>query len=66
MPAFGHDGILTAAQIATVAEYVRSLSGLEVPKDADLAAGADDLRRTMRRPATAMPARATANSARPT
>jgi cytochrome c oxidase cbb3-type subunit 3 len=40
MPAFGRDGILTTAQIHTVAYYVRSLSGLEVPASADLAAGA--------------------------
>ena len=39
MPAFGRDGILKAAQIYNVAYYVRSLSGLEVPQDADLAAG---------------------------
>ncbi len=39
MPAFGKDGILTAAQIYNVAYYVRSLSGLAVPQDANLAAG---------------------------
>jgi cytochrome c oxidase cbb3-type subunit 3 len=39
MPSFGRDGILTTAQIHDVAYYVRSLSGLEVPGDADLAAG---------------------------
>jgi cytochrome c oxidase cbb3-type subunit 3 len=40
MPAFGRDGILTDEEITTVANYVRSLSGLEVPASADLAAGA--------------------------
>jgi len=39
MPAFGRDGLLTTAQIYDVAYYVRSLSGLEVPDGADLAAG---------------------------
>ena len=39
MPAFGKDGILTSAQIYEVAYYVRSLSGLEVPQNADLEAG---------------------------
>lgn len=39
MPAFGRDGILTTGQIYDVAYYVRSLSGLEVPQGADLAAG---------------------------
>jgi cytochrome c oxidase cbb3-type subunit 3 len=39
MPAFGRDGLLTTAQIYDVAYYVRSLSGLEVPEGADLAAG---------------------------
>ena len=28
MPAFGHDGMLKPDEIATVADYVRSLSGL--------------------------------------
>lgn len=40
MPAFGADDFLTRAEILTVAHYVRSLSGLEIPEDADLAAGA--------------------------
>lgn len=40
MPAFGHDGILKADEISTVADYVRSLSGLEVTKGADLKKGA--------------------------
>ncbi len=40
MPAFGRDGILTDEEIAAVANYVRSLSGLEVPASADLTAGA--------------------------
>ena len=31
MPSFGHDGILTPAQVGDVASYVRSLSGLEKP-----------------------------------
>ncbi len=39
MPAFGKDGILTSAQIYEVAYYVGSLSGLEVPQNADLEAG---------------------------
>jgi cytochrome c oxidase cbb3-type subunit III len=39
MPAFGRDGILKPPEIATVANYVRSLSGLSVRKDGDLAAG---------------------------
>jgi cytochrome c oxidase cbb3-type subunit 3 len=39
MPAFGKDGILTSAQIYQVANYVRSLSDLDVPAGADLAAG---------------------------
>lgn len=40
MPAFGRDEILKRSEISTVADYVRSLSGLAVDKDADLAAGA--------------------------
>ncbi len=40
MPAFGRDGILSGPEIRNVVQYVRSLSGLPVPKDADLAAGA--------------------------
>jgi cytochrome c oxidase cbb3-type subunit 3 len=39
MLAFGKDGILKRDEIATVANYVRSLSGLPTRKDADLAAG---------------------------
>jgi cytochrome c oxidase cbb3-type subunit 3 len=39
MLAFGKDGILKRDEIATVANYVRSLSGLPPRKDADLAAG---------------------------
>ncbi len=39
MPAFGRDGILKLEQISTVADYVRSLSGLPVEAGADLAAG---------------------------
>ena len=39
MPSFGRDGTLTGPQIVSVAYYVRSLSGLDVPDDADLAAG---------------------------
>ncbi|MEJ2624450.1 MAG: cytochrome-c oxidase, cbb3-type subunit III [Pseudolabrys sp.] len=39
MPAFGRDNILKPAEISTVADYVRSLSGLSVEKGADLAAG---------------------------
>jgi len=34
MPRFGLDGILTAAQIGDVADYVRSLSGKQGPADA--------------------------------
>ena len=40
MPAFGHGGALPSADIHTVAYYVRSLAGLDVPETADLAAGA--------------------------
>jgi cytochrome c oxidase cbb3-type subunit 3 len=39
MPAFGRDGILDSTQIWNVAQYVRSLSGLDVPAGADLEAG---------------------------
>jgi cytochrome c oxidase cbb3-type subunit 3 len=39
MPAFGSGGILKPAQISTVADYVRSLSGLPTEPGADLAAG---------------------------
>jgi cytochrome c oxidase cbb3-type subunit III len=39
MPAFGAGGMLKPEQISTVADYVRSLSGLPVEKGADLAAG---------------------------
>lgn len=39
MPAFGRDGMLKRAEIETVADYVRSLSGLLVDPKADLAAG---------------------------
>ena len=39
MPAFGRDGILNRKEIATVADYVLSLSGLPVDKGADLGAG---------------------------
>ncbi|MBZ0227986.1 MAG: cytochrome-c oxidase, cbb3-type subunit III [Bauldia sp.] len=40
MPAFGRDGILSGPEISNVAEYVRSLSGLEIPEGSDLQAGA--------------------------
>jgi cytochrome c oxidase cbb3-type subunit 3 len=40
MPAFGRDGMLKPAEIETVANYVRSLSGLPVGEGTDLAAGA--------------------------
>jgi cytochrome c oxidase cbb3-type subunit 3 len=40
MPAFGHDGILTAAQIVNVGGYVRSLSGQTIRDGIDLKAGA--------------------------
>ncbi|MGP0088849.1 MAG: cytochrome-c oxidase, cbb3-type subunit III [Xanthobacteraceae bacterium] len=39
MPAFGRDGMLQPPEIAAVADYVRSLSGLATPADADLALG---------------------------
>ena len=39
MLAFGRDGVLKADQIVTVANYVRSLSGLSVRPGSDLAAG---------------------------
>ena len=66
MPAFGKDGILSSAQIYDVAYYVRSLSGLEVPEDADLAAGRADLRGELRGLSRRQTPRATANSAHPT
>ncbi len=40
MPAFGRDGLLKPAEISTVADYVRSLSGLKTEPGADLAGGA--------------------------
>jgi cytochrome c oxidase cbb3-type subunit 3 len=40
MPAFGRDGTLKPTEISTVADYVRSLSGLPTAPDADLARGA--------------------------
>jgi cytochrome c oxidase cbb3-type subunit 3 len=40
MPAFGKDGVLDAHEISNAADYVRSLSNLPVPPEADLAAGA--------------------------
>lgn len=40
MPAFGADGVLKPAEIAVLADYVRSLSGLPVDGKPDLAAGA--------------------------
>lgn len=39
MPSFGKDGILKPAEVSNVADYVRSLSGLETEKGSDLAAG---------------------------
>ena len=39
MPAFGRDGILTRPDINAVVDYVRSLSKLQVPANADLAKG---------------------------
>ena len=39
MPAFGKDGILKADEIANVAQYARSLSGLPNETNADLAKG---------------------------
>lgn len=39
MLAFGKDGILKKDEVATVANYVRSLSGLPTRKEANLAAG---------------------------
>jgi cytochrome c oxidase cbb3-type subunit 3 len=39
MPAFGREGMLKAAQISAVADFVRSLSGLPTEKGADLALG---------------------------
>ena len=49
MPAFGHDGILKPEEISTVADYVRTLSGLPTEPGADLARGKQDLRRQLRR-----------------
>lgn len=40
MPAFGRDGILTRADIETVADYVRTFSGLPVDPKTDMARGA--------------------------
>jgi cytochrome c oxidase cbb3-type subunit III len=40
MPAFGRDGMLKPEEISTVADYVRSLSGLKTEPGADLARGA--------------------------
>jgi len=40
MPAFGRDGLLKPDEISTVADYVRSLSGLPTTQGADLARGA--------------------------
>jgi cytochrome c oxidase cbb3-type subunit III len=40
MPAFGRDGLLKSSDISTVADYVRSLSGLKTGPNADLAGGA--------------------------
>jgi cytochrome c oxidase cbb3-type subunit III len=40
MPAFGRDEILSNTEIFDVAQYVRSLAGLTVPEESDLAAGA--------------------------
>jgi cytochrome c oxidase cbb3-type subunit 3 len=40
MPAFGRDGMLKADEISTVADYVRTLSGLKPDAGADLARGA--------------------------
>jgi cytochrome c oxidase cbb3-type subunit 3 len=39
MPAFGKDGVLKPNEISTVADYVRSLSGLSTEKGVDLALG---------------------------
>ncbi len=39
MPAFGREGMLKANEISAVADFVRTLSGLAVDKDADLALG---------------------------
>lgn len=40
MPAFGRDNLLKQDEIVAAANFVRSLSGLSVDKDADLAKGA--------------------------
>ena len=40
MPAFGRDGMLKRDDIVTVADYVRSLSGLSTTPGADLKRGA--------------------------
>lgn len=39
MPAFGRDGILKANEISAAADFVRSLAGLSVEKDANLTLG---------------------------
>ena len=39
MPAFGHDGILKPDEVSAAADFVRSLSGLPLDKDADVEKG---------------------------
>jgi cytochrome c oxidase cbb3-type subunit 3 len=41
MPAFGREGMMKRGEIETVADYVRSLSGLPIDQKANLAAGKD-------------------------
>ena len=49
MPAFGRDGMLKHDDIVTVANYVRSLSGLSTAPGTDLARRRQNLRRQLRR-----------------
>ena len=39
MPAFGHDGLLKPDEVSAAADFVRSLSGLPLDKDADVEKG---------------------------
>ena len=49
MPAFGRDGMLKPDEIATVANYVRSLSGPAAGPGRRSRRGQEDLRRQLRR-----------------
>ena len=66
MLAFGKEGVLKKEQIVTVANYVRSLSGLLHRQGIQCGRGRARSSPKTARPVTATPARATRNSARPT